>query len=65
MRSLPVLDFERRPETHPLVFRQAVEMQLTINQMSFRTSTPQEIAEGTAYERAIIVAETRNQAATK
>lgn len=48
---------ERRPETQPVVFRQAVERHFTVSQMSLRRSTPLELSQGAAIERAVIVAE--------
>lgn len=48
---------ESRPETHPAVFRQAVERHFTVSEMSLRRSTPLELSQGAAIERAIILAE--------
>lgn len=51
---------EKRPETHPVNFRQAVEHHFSISQVSLRRSTPLELSQGAAIERCIIVAMPKN-----
>jgi 2-polyprenyl-3-methyl-5-hydroxy-6-metoxy-1,4-benzoquinol methylase len=50
---------EKRPETPPFVFHQAIERHLQVSQMTLRRSSAIEVAQGAAFERAIIVAEPR------
>jgi hypothetical protein len=51
---------EKRPETHPVVFRQAVEHHFSVSQVSLRRSAPLELSQGAAIERCIIVAKPKN-----
>jgi 2-polyprenyl-3-methyl-5-hydroxy-6-metoxy-1,4-benzoquinol methylase len=48
---------EKRPETKPVLFRQAVAKHMNVSQMALRKSSALEIAQGGAFERAIVVAE--------
>jgi 2-polyprenyl-3-methyl-5-hydroxy-6-metoxy-1,4-benzoquinol methylase len=50
---------EKRPETKPAVLHRAVAKHMNVSQMTLRKSSALEIAQGAAFERAIVVAEPR------